>query len=174
MRISSGFVPAGVCGLVLLACAEPTGLQISSGSPTTVLSEGLSPNRHQLVMLHGSGWGRVVFRQAEDGKARIFFITWLRELEPNTTYLLQQALDSVADGICTGGVTNPDEWLTLGVGTKPWPITINALGSFHGPLYRTLPRRLVGTTFDSHLRLIEEATQAVVQKSGCFQFQVNL
>jgi hypothetical protein len=139
MRFPSGFVPAGVLGLALLACAEPTGLQINSGSPTSVLSEGLSPNRSQPVMLHGSGWGRVVFRQPEDGEARIFFITWLRELERNTTYLLQQAIDPVVDGVCTGGTTNPAEWLTIGVGTKPFTITTDERGSFHAPLYRTLP-----------------------------------
>ena len=174
MRFPSGFVPAGVVGLVLLACVDTTGIQTSSGSPTSVLSEGLSPNRSQQVMLHGFGWGRVLFRQPEDGEAKILFITWLRELKPNTTYLLQQAIDPVMDGVCTGGTTNPAEWLTIGVGRKPVAITTNGLGSFHAPLSRTLSRRLVGTTLDIHLRLIEEATQAVAQKSGCFQFQVNL
>lgn len=174
MRFPSGVVPAGVLGLAQLACAEPTGLQINSGSTTSVLSEGLSPDRFQPVMLHGSGWGRIVFRQPEDGEAKIFFITWLRELKPNTTYLLQQAIDPIVDGVCTGGTTNPAEWLTIGVDTKPLPITTDERGSFHAPLRRTLPRRLVGTTFDIHLRIIEEATEAVVQKSGCFQFQVNL
>jgi hypothetical protein len=174
MRLPSGFVPAGVLGLALLACAEPTALQTNSGSTTSVLSEGLSPNRSQQVMLHGSGWGRVQFRQPEDGEARIFFITWLRELKTNTTYLLQQAIDPIVDGVCTVGTTNPAEWLTIGVGTKPFTITTDERGSFHAPLSRTLPRRLVGTTFDIHLRIIEEASKAVVQKSGCFQFQVNL
>ena len=174
MRIPSGFVPAGVLGLALLACADTTGLQTYSGSPTSVLSEGLSPNRSQPLMLSGSGWGRIVFRQPEDGEAKIFFVTWLRELKPRTRYLLQQAIDPVTDGVCTGGATNPAEWVTIGTGTKPFTITTGERGGFHAPLYRPLPRRLVGTTFDSHLRLIEEASGAVVQKSGCFQFQVNL
>jgi hypothetical protein len=115
-----------------------------------------------------------VFRQPEDGEAKILFITWLRELKPHTAYLLQQATDPVADGVCTGGTTDSAEWLTIGTGTRPITITTNAMGSFHAPLSRTLPRRLVGTTLDSHLRLIEEPTGAVVQKGGCFQFQVNL
>ncbi len=173
MRFPCGFVPAGVLGLALLACTDTTGIQAHSGSPTSVLSEGLSPNRSQPVILNGLGWGRVQFRQPEDGDAKLFFITWLRELKPGTTYLLQQAIDPVADGVCTGGV-DPAEWVTLGTGTKPYRITINDMGSFHGPLRRTLPRRLVGTTFDSHLRLIAEASGAVVQVSGCFQFKVNL
>jgi hypothetical protein len=125
-------------------------------------------------MLYGSGWGRVQFRQPEDGEAKIFFITWLRELKPRTAYLLQHAIDSVADGVCTGGVTNPAEWLTLGTDTKPFTIPSGDLGGFHVPLYRTLPRRLVGTSLDIHLRLIEEETGVVVQRSECFQFQVNL
>jgi hypothetical protein len=174
MRFPSGFVPAGVLGFALLACAEPTAFQINSGSTTRMLSEGLSPNRSQQFLLHGSGWGRVQFRQPEDGEAKLFFVTWLRELEPNASYLLQQAIDPVVDGVCTGGTANPAEWLTIGVGTKPFTITTDERGSFHAPLYRTLPRRLVGTSFDIHLRIIEEATEAVVQKSGCFQFKVNL
>jgi hypothetical protein len=170
----SVLVPAGLLISALFACAEPTGLQANAGSSINVLSEGLSPNLNQPVVLHGSGWGRVVFRQPEDGEAKVFYITWLRDLKPATRYLLQQALDSVADGVCTAGTGDPSEWLTIGTGGKPFTITTDDRGSFHAPLYRTLPRRLVGTTFDAHLRIIEEATGAVVQSSGCFQFQVNL
>lgn len=174
MRRLSGLVSAGALCCTAISCAEPTGLHTASGSPTNALSESLSPNRSQQIMLHGSGWGRAQFRQPEDGTARIIFVTWLRDLRPFTTYLLQQALDPVVDGVCTGGTTDPAEWVTVGAGTKPFTIMTDERGSFHAPLYRDLPRRLVGTAFDIHLRIVEKATGAVVQESDCFHFEVNL
>jgi hypothetical protein len=154
------------CGL--LACVEPTATQAGPGFTSAALTEG---NGSVQIPFHGQGWGRVQFRQPVDGAAKISFITWVRELEPNTTYLLQQALVPGTEGECD---TSRAEWRTIGSGSKPQAIDTGELGSAHLPLSRVLPRGLVGTTMDSRLRVIEERTGAVVLQSDCFQFQIIL
>ena len=80
----------------------------------------------------------------------------LRDLKPSTFYLVQHAFDSV-DGVYTGGTTNPAEWATVD-GAKEESLITGSRGTFPGSLYRTLPRRLVGTAVNMH---------------DCFHFKVN-
>jgi hypothetical protein len=155
------------CGL--LACVEPTANRPPAGS-SAALIDG---SRNLQVLFQGRGWGRVQFRQPEDGVAKVFFITWVRELEPRTQYLLQQAVDSVIDGSCTGGSV-PSDWVTIGANGKPQTIYTDPRGSAHLPLNQLMPRHLVGTTLESQLRIINASTGEVVLQSGCFQFEVSL
>jgi hypothetical protein len=154
--------------LALAACAEPTGLQNGSGSSSGRLNEGLSPNRSRTVGFRGTGWGRVQFRQPDDGVARIFYIVWVRDLTPNTSYLLQEASGPT---VCTGGAS---EWATIGSNGKRQDILTDPRGSAHLPLSRTAPRSLVGTQLGARLRIVENASGAVVLESDCFLFEVIL
>ena len=64
------------------------------------------------------GFGHVKFRQPKDEDRIVYLDTWVRDLEPNTTYQLQRATDPNVNDDCTG--TN---WLTLGRGSVPQSIT---------------------------------------------------
>jgi hypothetical protein len=103
--------------------------------------------------------------------AKIIFLTWVRELEPATSYLLQQAVDPVIDGVCPGGDVGA-EWVTVGAGSREQSILTSDLGSAHLPLSRVMQRGQVGATFESQLRIVNASTGAVVLQSNCFQFQV--
>jgi hypothetical protein len=92
----------------------------------------------------------------------------VRHLEPNTSYLLQRAVDTILDGNCTSTA-----WLTLGKGTAPQAITTDARGNGHEQLFRIFPASLVGTTFDIHFRVIRRDNSAVVLTSKCYQFTVR-
>ena len=76
----------------------------------------------------GSGFGHVKFRQPKDDLEWIYLDVWVRDLAPNTTYLLQRAVDTQLDAICTGA-----GWLTLGQdNVTPGPIVTDANGTGHG------------------------------------------
>ena len=50
----------------------------------------------------------------------IYLDTWVVGLQPNTSYQLQRAVDTVLDGNCTG-----PSWLTLGKGLVAQSIVTN-------------------------------------------------
>jgi hypothetical protein len=164
-----------VSGAVTIAgCADPISVpNESTQSPGTSLSAGLSPNRNLEIILRGTGFGHVKFRQPKDDATIIYLDTWVRDLKPNTSYQLQRATDFVIDDVCTGG-TNPTDWLTLGQGTIPKAITTDESGTGRAALFRTLPLTLLGAVFDIHFRVVEQATQTVVLESECYQFEVSL
>jgi len=113
----------------------------------------------------GSGFGLVKFRQPNDADLTIYLDVWLRDLAPNTSYSLQRAVDTTLDGECTSTA-----WLTLGKGLQPQSITTDASGTGREALFRTLPSNLLGSAFDIHFRVIENATLAAVLESGCYRF----
>jgi hypothetical protein len=113
----------------------------------------------------GPGFGLVKFRQPKDGELVIYLDAWVRDLSPNTEYLLQRAVDTVVDGNCTS-----TSWLTLGKGLTPETIVTDERGTGRAELFRALPDTLEGTTFDIHFRVIESETSAVVLQSGCYQY----
>jgi len=114
------------------------------------------------------GFGHVKFRQPNDADRIVYLDTWVRDLQPNTSYQLQRATDVNVNDDCTG--TN---WLTLGRGTVPQSITTDSRGTGEAALFRNLAAFPVGSTFDIHFRVIEQASQAVVLESGCYQFVVT-
>jgi len=115
----------------------------------------------------GRGFGHVKFRQPNDDNLTIHLDTYVRDLAPNTSYRLQRAVDTNVDDVCTGTA-----WLTLGMGTTPAAIVTDDRGTGRAALFRTLTSPL-GTTFDIHFRVIEQATGTVVLESACYQFVVT-
>lgn len=170
MRTSS-FILAAAASLLLLGCASdlatvPTESARSSGAS---LSASLSPNRNLEIILRGAGFGLVKFRQPKDDEAIVYLDVWVRDLAPNTDYQLQRATDPVIDDVCTG--TN---WLTLGQGLTPHAITTDEKGTGREALSRNLGAVPPGSVFDIRFRVINQATQAVVLESSCYQFVVSL
>ena len=165
-----------VLAAVLLACAKvPTSPASPSPGGRTVPSAGAmawgpeTPNFNLEVVLRGQGFGLVKFRQPNDGEATIYLDTWVRDLAPNTSYLLQRAVDPTIDGDCTS-----TSWLTLGKGLTPQAITTDARGVGREALSRSVAAFPVGSQFDIHFRVIDQATSAVVLESGCYVFTVSL
>jgi len=115
-----------------------------------------------------SGFGHVTFRQPNDERLVIELDTWVRDLLPNTSYLLQRAADANPDGVCTS-----TSWLTLGKGAVPQAITTDDKGTGREELFRDVSAFPVGSTFDIHFRVIQQATSAVVLQSDCYQYAIS-
>jgi len=128
-----------------------------------------TPNFNLEVILRGQGFGHVKFRQPNDGDLIIYLDTWVRDLEPNTSYLLQRAVDTTIDDNCTSTA-----WLTLGKGAVPQSIDTDDRGTGTAALFRSVAAVPVGSTFDIHFRVINAATSAVVLESECYQFTTDL
>lgn len=128
------------------------------------------PNFNLQVVLRGetSGFGLVKFRQPNDDALIVHLDTWVRDLVPNTSYLLQRAVDTNVDDNCTSTA-----WLTLGKGLQPQSITTDENGSGREELFRSVAAFPVGSEFDIHFRVIEQATSAVVLTSMCYQFTIS-
>jgi hypothetical protein len=164
------FAPAA---LILTGCSgELTVPNDATGSSGASLAASLSPNRNLEVILRpvgaGEGFGLVKFRQPKDEEAIVFLDVWVRNLLPNTSYRLQRATDAAVDDVCTG--TN---WLTLGQGAAPRNIITDERGTGREALFRDLSAVPVGSAFDIHFRVIDEAGVVVLQ-SACYQFVVSL
>ena len=171
-----------ITGLVLIAALAATACQEGSTSPRTPSvtksvatdrSTGDTPNYNLEVLLRpvgsGDGFGHVKFRQPGNDNAEIIFLdVWVRDLAPNTEYLLQRATDGNLNGSCTG--TN---WLTLGKGAVPQSITTDEKGTGREDLFRVLTSA-PGTTFDIYFRIVPKAAPTVpVLTSECYQFSVK-
>jgi hypothetical protein len=117
----------------------------------------------------GQGFGHVEFRQPNDATKIVELDTWVRDLAPNHSFLLQRAADTVLDGSCASTV-----WLTLGKGLVPQAITTDDRGTGREDLFRDLAALAVGSSFDIHFRVIDAATSAPVLQSDCYRFVVSL
>jgi hypothetical protein len=163
-----------VLGLALLAaCADsgvaPTAPGVSSAAGVAAASWGPeTPHFNLEVILRGEGFGLVDFRQPNDADLIVHLDTWVRDLAPNTSYLLQRAVDVNVDDDCTSTA-----WLTLGKGTQPQSITTDAKGTGREQLFRSVATFPVGSEFDIHFRLIHAATSAVVLTSACYQYTIS-
>jgi hypothetical protein len=127
-----------------------------------------TPNFNLEVILRGDGFGHVKFRQPNDDALIIHLDTSVRDLAPDTSYLLQRAVDVTVDDACTG-----TGWLTLGKGLQPQAITTDARGTGREDLFRDVSAFPVGSEFDIHFRVIHAVTQAVVLTSECYQFTIS-
>ena len=176
MRVMRTVTLSVSAALISAACARaPT----SPASPAIVGRTGASaaamawgpetPNFNLEVVLRGQGFGLVKFRQPNDGEAVIYLDTWVRGLAPNTSYLLQRAVDTTIDGDCPS-----TSWLTLGKGLTPQPISTDDRGVGREALFRSVAAFPVGSQFDIHFRVIDQATSAVVLESGCYAFTTSL
>ena len=116
----------------------------------------------------GPGFGHVKFRQPNDADKIVQLDTWVRDLAPNHTYVLQRAVDTVLDGNCTSNA-----WLTLGKGLVPLAITTDDRGTGREDLFRDLAVLPAGSKFDIHFRVIDAVTLAPVLQSDCYRFAVS-
>jgi len=128
-----------------------------------------TPNFNLEVVLRGDGFGLVKFRQPNDADKIVYLDTWVRGLAPNTSYLLQRAVDTNVDDDCTS-----TGWLTLGKGLQAQAITTDETGTGREQLFRNLAAFPVGSRFDIHFRVIDAATGAVVLTSDCYQFTISV
>jgi hypothetical protein len=127
-----------------------------------------TPNFNLEIVLRGDGFGLVKFRQPNDADKIIYLDTWVRDLAPNTSYLLQRAVDTNVDDDCTSA-----GWLTLGKGPQAQAITTDESGTGREELFRNLTAP-VGSEFDIHFRVIDANTGAVALTSECYQFTISL
>ena len=149
-------------------------LPTSPGVRASTASSGVAwgpetPNFNLEVILRGQGFGHVKFRQPNDADAIIYLDTWVRDLAPNTSYLLQRAVDTTVDDNCTSTA-----WLTLGKGLDPQTIDTDDRGTGRAELFRSVAAFPPGSTFDIHFRVIDATTSAVVLQSECYQFTISL
>lgn len=168
-----------IAALAATACREaPTGPRALSvnTSAATDRSTGDTPNYNLEVILRpvgsGDGFGHVKFRQPGNDAAHIVFLdVWVRDLAPNTEYLLQRAVDRTLNGICPN--TNATMWLTLGKGLVPQSITTDEKGTGREDLFRILTAA-PGTTFDIFFRVVRKDNMTVaVLTSECYQFSIK-
>jgi hypothetical protein len=167
--------PAAAFGLAILtlafvACAGP---DITPTSPASLVPEAAGANalvpqfNLDVTLLGGQAFGHLAFRQNHDGAQLAHLGVTVQHLAPNTSYVLQRAVDAM-DGVCTSAA-----WLTLGKGATPQTIDTNAAGTGQADLWRSLTAVPVGTTFDITFRVLDATTQAVVLTSDCYQFFVR-
>jgi len=164
-----------------LACGSRTGSPAApssepSASAAPIRAMGLTgppwgpetPPFNLEVVLRGQGFGLVKFRQPNDDKLIINLDVWVRDLNPDTAYSLQRAVDSVVDGNCTS-----NSWLTLGKGVVPQAIVTDDRGTGRAQLFRDVSAFPVGKQFDIHFRVVDAATSEVVLTSACYQFTIS-
>ena len=168
MNVRHVWKAAGATALAAaaLALAGPAGADGPSWGPET------PPFNIEVVLRDvagGSGFGLVKFRQPNDDAKIIYLDTWVRGLAPNHGYLLQRAVDTTLDGICS----NTTMWLTLGKGLVPQAIVTDERGTGREALFRDLAVVATGTQFDIHFRVIDAATGVPVLASGCYRFTVD-
>ena len=154
--------------LTVSIAASPAGDPGVAEAESAARGGSLTPHRNLQVILRGEGFGVIKFRQPKDDALIVYLDVWVRGLEPNTTYVLQRAVDATVDGNCTGTA-----WLTLGKGLEPQSITTDAKGTGRARLFRNLAAFPVGTAFDIHFRVVEEGSSAAVLTSECYQFAVS-
>jgi hypothetical protein len=169
MRVSTRSVVLAGSIIALAGCGT------DNTAPTRLLAPRQSnqwgpetPNFNLEVVLRGDGFGLVKFRQPNDDALIIQLDTWVRDLEPNTAYVLQRAADTNLDGICSG-----TSWLTLGKGLVPQSITTDDRGTGEESLFRNVAALGVGATFDITFRVVNVATSAVVLTSDCYRYTIS-
>ncbi len=171
-----------ITGSVLIAAFAATACQEAPTSPRALLvttsmaadrSTGDTPNYNLEILLRPAGswdgFGHVKFRQAGNDNAQIIDLgVWVRDLVPNTEYLLQRATDMKLNGSCAGV-----NWLTLGKGPVPQSITTDDKGTGREDLFRILTNP-AGSTFDIYFRIVrKDAPTVPVLVSECYQFSVR-
>jgi hypothetical protein len=158
MHSVSRLILTAAVALALGACSDPqrspTELAPTAGPAfDTAQPWGPeTPNFNLEVVLRGDGFGLVRFRQLNDADKIVYLDTWVRDLTPNTSYLLQRAVDTNVNDDCT---------------------STDASGTGREQLFRNLAALPVGSRFDIHFRVIDAATRAVVLTSDCYQYTVR-
>ena len=99
-------------------------------------------------------------------KLNPLYDTWVKNLLPNHSYLLQRAVNPIAD--ITGCSSN--SWLTLGEGLQPKSIITNSHGEGSANLWRDISGIAPGTAFHIRFRILDEATMVPVLSSDCYDY----
>jgi hypothetical protein len=169
MRFPTRSIGLAGCILAVAACARDAGTITAPSMVARTNQWGPeSPPFNLEVVLRGDGFGLVRFRQPNDEELVIHLDTWVRGLEPNTSYVLQRAAEANPDGVCTSTA-----WLTLGKGLVPQAITTDARGTGRESLFRSVAAFGVGASFDIQFRVVNVATGAVVLSSSCYQYTIT-
>ena len=158
VTVITGVLPAGLFGASAQA-EPPWGPETPPFNLEVVLRD----------VTGGQGFGLVKFRQPNDADKIVYLDTWVRDLAPNHSYVLQRAVDTNLDGTCTSTT-----WLTLGQGLAPQTITTDDRGTGRAGLFRSLAALPTGSQFDIHFQVIDAATGVRVLASGCYRFTVSL
>ena len=125
-------------------------------------------NLEVILRSDGNGFGHVKFRQDNDTDRIIVLETWVRDLEPNHSYLLQRAVDPIINGNCLSTA-----WLTLGEGLQPQAIYTDENGTGKADLWRAVTAVPRGTTFYIHFQVVESTSLTPVLTSDCYQYTVR-
>lgn len=169
-------IPLAVSLALLGACASEASSLITPPAalaPESDASAAWGPEAPPFnfeVVLRGEdrGFGLVKFRQPNDDEKIIYLDTWVRDLEPNTSYVLQRAVDTDLDGVCPSTA-----WLTLGEGLTPQTLTTDDRGTAREPLWRSVAALPVGAGFDIQFQVVEVATGTVVLTSKCYRYVIS-
>ncbi|HEX5023969.1 MAG TPA: hypothetical protein VFV68_01800 [Agriterribacter sp.] len=116
-----------------------------------------------------TGAGFIKFRQNADTARVVTLDTWVKHLLPNHSYLLQRAVNPVADP--TG--CSSTAWLTLGEGLVPKSILTDAHGDGEANLWRDISGIPRGTAFHIRFQIIDAGTMELVLSSDCFDYTVR-
>ena len=112
--------------------------------------------------------GYVEFRQDPDTARIIDLNTWVHNLEPNHSYLLQRAVNPITDPDCSSTA-----WLTLGLGLTPQDIQTDSKGDGHADLWRAVTAIARGTMFHIHFQIIDATTLSPVLTSDCYDYTIR-
>ncbi|MEP6926140.1 MAG: hypothetical protein ABI834_00825 [Ginsengibacter sp.] len=169
------FISAVFALVILASCKKDLSTNAGDQQPaitSNATSASGNPTFNLEVILRGDGeaFGLIKFRQDNDAAKIISLDTWVRDLAPGHSYLLQRAVDAinVIDGNCTS-----TSWLTLGKGLIPQAILTNDKGTGREDLWRSIAAIPTGSNFDIHFRVIDAVTMAVVLTSDCYEYTVR-
>jgi hypothetical protein len=112
--------------------------------------------------------GYIEFRQDPDTARIIDLNTWVHNLEPNHSYLLQRAVNPITTPDCPSTA-----WLTLGLGLQPQAINTDDHGNGHEDLWRAVTSTARGTQFHIHFQIVDAITLAPVLTSDCYEYTVR-
>jgi hypothetical protein len=171
MDIRSVVTSALAGSALLTACSDSGPARTEPNGSVT--QDAANPRFNLEVILRSPtgerGFGHVKFRQPKDDQLIIQLGTWVRNLAPNSSFVLQRAVDTELDGACSSAA-----WLTLGKGLVPQALNTDASGTAREDLFRNVSAFPVGAKFDIHFRVVDAATQSVVVlASECYQFTIS-
>jgi hypothetical protein len=113
--------------------------------------------------------GFINFHQDPDPAKIITLDTRVSNLEPNHAYILERAVNPIAD---TTGCSST-AWLKLGLGLTPQAIHTDEHGNGEADLWRNVSAIPSGTAFHIHFQVIDSVSSAPVLTSDCYNYMVR-
>jgi hypothetical protein len=139
-------------------------LNDASSKPTVYLNVTLNgPEKNSKMS------GTIKFRQEPDTAKIITLDTKVYYLMPNHAYVLQRAVNPIADPTGCSSTT----WLTLGYGPTPHSIHTDASGNGEAKLWRNVTAIPSGTAFHIHFQVVDSASLTPVLTSDCYNYAVK-